>query len=328
MSISEVSRSSPVLACGCLDILTREARFVHESAASTLQPFHVLLAMIVTCDGVSFFGGAHGQPLTPRSARSRFARQAHVPRAHSRSPAGPPARPAIQLALFALWNAAVERMVNQPPPVLKNTDGDPMQLTSDEYGLVASREEVARALASVPGVEEPELGSGNTVFTVTKPGNKLNNSWDNTIVARIVLSARRMSVETNSVPRGWIAPSSTPAGRVGPVPPAQGREHGSSWMAAAMAVRARTRDARARPNAVNIVATSRSRGARVSRAAYEGVGRRVDPALDGMTPRAAARSPRVRSRLETLLKEFVQHEAPIPRRAIDLEWIREELGLA
>jgi hypothetical protein len=51
------------------------------------------------------------------------------------------------------------------------------------------------------------------------------------------------------------------------------------------------------------------------------------PALDGLTPRQAAALPRARPKLETLLKEFEQHEAGMPEdQRIDLRPVWEALG--
>ena len=51
------------------------------------------------------------------------------------------------------------------------------------------------------------------------------------------------------------------------------------------------------------------------------------PALGGLTPREAARLPRERAKLETLLKEFEQHESHLPEeQRIDLRWVWEALG--
>jgi hypothetical protein len=53
------------------------------------------------------------------------------------------------------------------------------------------------------------------------------------------------------------------------------------------------------------------------------------PALEGLTPRDAARSSRARPKLETLLKEFEQHEARLPeQQRIDLRSLREALGFS
>ena len=57
--------------------------------------------------------------------------------------------PEAQLDLVELWSDVVEEMLHQPPPILNNTDGDPIQFTSDDFSLAASREEVARRLSSV-----------------------------------------------------------------------------------------------------------------------------------------------------------------------------------
>jgi len=51
------------------------------------------------------------------------------------------------------------------------------------------------------------------------------------------------------------------------------------------------------------------------------------PALGGLTPRDAAKLPRARPKLLTLLKEFEQHEARLPAdERIDLGWLRGALG--
>ena len=53
------------------------------------------------------------------------------------------------------------------------------------------------------------------------------------------------------------------------------------------------------------------------------------PALKGLTPREAARSPGSRHDLEILLKEFERHEGRTsPEERIDIQRLRVELGLA
>ena len=49
--------------------MTRQERFVYDVTSSTTLNLHEsLLAIVIECDGVSFFGGAHPQPLPPRYA--------------------------------------------------------------------------------------------------------------------------------------------------------------------------------------------------------------------------------------------------------------------
>ena len=51
------------------------------------------------------------------------------------------------------------------------------------------------------------------------------------------------------------------------------------------------------------------------------------PALEGATPREAARSPRLRPRLEALLLQFEYSDATAPGMGPNVEVLRRELGL-
>ena len=67
MSIWEVEEVEPGVGSRLRDVLTREERFVLDvRSSSTLERFDTMLAIVLTCDGVSFFGGVHTQPLPPR----------------------------------------------------------------------------------------------------------------------------------------------------------------------------------------------------------------------------------------------------------------------
>ena len=53
------------------------------------------------------------------------------------------------------------------------------------------------------------------------------------------------------------------------------------------------------------------------------------PALDGLTPREAARLPRARPKLVLLLKEMEQSEERLlAEQRIDLRWVREALAIS
>jgi hypothetical protein len=56
--------------------------------------------------------------------------------------------------------------------------------------------------AAFPGAAEPEEGArGETVFTITKPGNRTYEDWDNTVIGTIVVTAARLRLESNSTRR-------------------------------------------------------------------------------------------------------------------------------
>ncbi|MGQ0642076.1 MAG: SEC-C metal-binding domain-containing protein, partial [Gemmatimonadaceae bacterium] len=203
VSLWEVREVEPGVGSRLADVLTGEERFALDvSSSRTLRPYDTLLAIILTIDGVSFFGGAHGQPLPPRAAEFVTREARRMCRVRTRAVTQDKLRdPAVQLDLLALWNAAVQDIHNQPTPSLQNTDGDPFALTTDDFALVVSRDEVAHRLASVPGAQGPEHDGDSIVYVVTKAGNAKHRSWDNTIVGRIVLSATRLALETNSTRR-------------------------------------------------------------------------------------------------------------------------------
>jgi len=332
VSIWEVSSVEAGVGVQLVDLLTRETRFVDDvSSSHGLRPFDAILAIVVTCDGVSFLGGMHGQPLPPTfvEVAAREARRL----CHVRTKSVPLERlrvPGMQMALFAVWSGVVEVMMTRPAPVLQNTDGDPMQHTSDDYSLVGSRDDVARALASLPGVEEPEVEAHKTVFTVTKPGNAKNKSWANTIVARMVLSTTRLTVETNSVRRADAMRAAIEGRLAGLVRfRLRKEENTAQMMAAAMEGAAKTRGAHRRKGPAEPIDGEALAAVREFRERHMRAW--VDesiPALDGLTPREAARLPRVRPRLESLLKEFMQREANYPEeQRIELDWMWVELGL-
>jgi len=326
ISIWEVAEVVPGTGSRLVDLLTREERFVHDvSSASTLQRFDTLLAIVLTVDGVSFFGGLHTQPLPPRFAEPALQEARRLCRVRTRAVAPEKLRePGLQLDLIFIWGDAVDDMRDRPLPVMQNTDGDPMQLTSDDFALVGSRDAVARKLSAIEGAEEPEEEGGNTVFTVTKAGNVMNSSWNNTIVGRLVLSNTRLTVETNSVRRADSLRAAIEAGLAGLIRFRLRKEENTALLMEEARENASTAGAKPQaplpPDAEAAVRDFRERHMRAW--LDESI-----PALGGMTPRQAARAPAARRKLETLLKEIERNEAgqPGPMR-IEVRWLWEELG--
>ncbi|MGQ0539509.1 MAG: YecA family protein [Gemmatimonadaceae bacterium] len=326
VSLWEVAEVTPGVGSRLTDVLTREERFVRDvSSTSTLQRFDTLLAIILTCDGVSFFGGIHSQPLPPRFAAVVTEEARRWCRVRTRPVSPQQLRdPDTQLELLALWNLVVSDMHNQPAPSLQNTDGDRFVLTKDDFALLLPRDEVADRLASLPGVQEPEQDGDDIVFVVTKGGNALHRSWDNTVVGRIVLSGTRLTVETNSTRRADMLRAAVERELEGIVRFRLRKEENTAQLMAAARAGAATRKERVDeplPNEVS-VALRQFREQHMKDWLDEAI-----PALDGLTPRDAARSPRIRPKLELLLKEFDQTEARLPEhQRIDLRGVREALG--
>jgi hypothetical protein len=328
LSLWEVQEVEPGTGSRLTDVLTREERFVHDvSSASTLQRFDTVLAIVLTCDGISFFGGIHALSLPPRWAEDTARAARRLCRVRTRAVATEKLQdPELQRELILLWNDAVERMLDQPPPVMQNTDGDPLVLTRDDFELLAPRAELAERLESLPGVQEADQEGRDTVFVVTKAGNTMHRSWDSTIIGRIVLSETRLTLETNSTRRADALRAAVERHLPALVRFRLRREDNTEQLLAA----ARTSGASQRERAPEPLPPEAEAALRQFREQY--MSDWLDdaiPALDGLTPREAARQPRMRSKLALLLKEIEQTEQRLPpAQRIDLRSLRDTLGLS
>ncbi len=328
VSLWEVAEVEPGVGSRVTDVLTTEERFVLDvSSSRTLRRFDTLLAIVLTCDRVSFLGGAHAQPLTPRYAEfvSREARR--LCRVRTRpAPLVKLRDPDMQLDLLALWNLAAENMRTQPPRFLQNTDGDPLVLTKDDFALLAPREEIVRRLATLSGAQGPEQEEDSLVFAITHAGNAMHKSWDNTVVGRIVISAKRLTVETNSIRRADALRSQVEAHMHGVVQFRLRTEENTAQLVAAAresgAPRSEREHQHAPPEATEALRQFREQH-------MKGWLDEAIPALGGLTPREAAQSRHARPKLELLLKDFDQSEALLPEeQRIDLGGLRAALGFS
>jgi hypothetical protein len=327
LSIWEIAEVQRGTGSRVVDALTKEERFVHDvSSSESLERHHAVLGMVVTCDGISFFGGVHGRPLTPRFADKVIHTARRLCRVRTRPvPVERLRQEDIQLELMTIWTVANTEMLHRPPPVMQNTDGDPFVLTTDDFALLAPPDVIATRLATFDGAHEDTEESeepDTRVFVVTKQGNAKQQSWNNTVVGRIVVGARQLRVETNSTRRADALRTALEQHLRGQV---HFRLRSESNTAQLMA------EARARPTDSSpqetqppeILAALREFRMQHMRGWLD----KSVPALGGLTPRKASRTERGRRELAVLLKEFEQSEARLPEeQRLDLSWLREELG--
>ena len=325
LSVWEVAEVDRGVGSRVIDLLTREERYIHDVSSSlALQRNDSVLGIVLTFETISFFGGVHAQPLPPRFADTvvREARRM----CHVRTRPVAPAKvrdPALQLELMALWSVVVEDMVLQPPPVLQNTDGDPVVQTRDDFALLTHRDDVAARLATLEGVIAPagEEEDG-LVFVVAKSGNAMHRSWDNTVIARVVLAKTHLRLETNSTRRADSLRASVEEHLKGMVRfRLRSEEDIAKMLASPRPAAARERDMDSPPPEM-LAAMRAFREQHMRDWLDEAV-----PALGGLTPRKAATTTHGRRQLAVLLKEFEQSEDRLPAdQRIDLGWLRETLG--
>ena len=329
LSIWEVTRVERGVGTALADQLTREERFAHDvSSSGTLDLHDALLAIVLDCDGVSFFGGAHPQPLPPSYADAVLRDARKICRVRTRAVEPETLRDNdTQLDLVNEWNATVALVRMAPPPTVTNTDGDLVSLTTDDFELIAPSAEVVARLASMPGARDPEREEGDIVVTFTKAGNATHRDWDNTVIGHAFVGERRLRVETNSLRRADELRAAIERHLLGLIRHRLRQETNTANLMAGAPARppsSRGRSVPSQPTPPEMSAALRSFREQHMRGWVD----EEIPLLGGLTPRAAARTPRARQALEVLLKDIERDESRLPAdQRIDLSWLRPELGL-
>ena len=327
LSIWEVTEVKTGVGTLMTDVLTHQQRFAHDvSSSKVLKQHDVLLAIVLECGGVSFFGGVHEQPLPPRAGDAVAQDARRMCRVRTRpAPVDTLRDPSMHRGLIIRWRRGVHLLYNRPAPVLQNTDGDALLLTTDDFDLIAPRADVVERLRSIPGGEESDAHGSDAEFVITRPGKAPHRSWDNTVVGRIVVKQQRMRVETNSTRRA-NALRATVETHLERMVRFRMREETNtdalmeSARASAPGRESSKRDVRP-PGAVAAMRAFREQ--HMTAWLDDSI-----PALDGLTPRHAATLPRMRRRLDVLLKEIEQSEARLPLdEQIDIQRLRVALGI-
>ncbi|MEO6331724.1 MAG: SEC-C domain-containing protein [Gemmatimonadaceae bacterium] len=330
LGVWEVQRVEEGVGMALKDLLTGEERFVHEISGSRgVGTRDALLGRVVDSGGVSFLGGVHPQPLPPRDADIAVREVRRACRVRTRPVRVEKLRQtAVQLLTIDVWrDLAAQLREPRPMPTLTNTDGDPIVMTTDHFDIVTpDGATVIARLATFAGAEEPEYDeNGETTITIIKPGNAKMKSWDNTIIGHIVIAGRRMRVESNSVRRADDLRREL-ASHLGELVRHRLRDETGAEELFASAQRSspRGKSDRRREEAPEFKALAREFKERHMTAWVD----EAIPALGGLTPREASKSPRTRKDLDLLLRELENRESRLPAdERFDVGRLRAELGI-
>jgi SEC-C motif len=318
------------------DILTGARHTVLEQSASqSVQPAGILFAKVLTFDTVSIMLGA-GHWVIPPPFHNRIIDVRQRWAAGATSLAGSQVK-LRHAELVALYSAFVEELLNPAPPRLQNTDGDPLAPTRLEFELHCSQEEAVERLAPLAYghqvdefLEDPDRDpAGGVKYEVPwlTPGNRIHAEWENTSLGTIKVSSKKLEAEVNS-------------------------ERRARRLRKEIERRLRDRVLFMRQETTSVEALLRERGGPetgTSQREHEALQQRPEvraqlremrerhwvswldqpvPALDGLTPRAAAATPLGRERLHALLNEFeFRNRQLAPDERDDIGRLRQALGL-
>ncbi|MCU0253043.1 MAG: SEC-C domain-containing protein [Acidobacteria bacterium] len=281
----------------------------------TIQPWDLLAARIFESDGVTQMAGG----ILPFHACEKpallEALLAELARVQDKSPDLPEAdRWTLAAPVFHRYRAAMRK---RPLPALVNQQGDPIVFSTARFD-VRDAEEARRRLEGARGFVA--VGRGEFDWLATRPAGL--------ILGRVVLTAKQLRLETNSrerLTRGrallqkllgeliWHRGDSFKSieqelARRGPP------EHSQPPHGAPPAI----------PEELE-----RQLTAQILDRHYRTWPDERIPALDGRTPRQAAKDPALRPRLVDLLRSFENEEAhgKPPGARYDFSWMWRELGL-
>ena len=188
------------------DLLTEEERRVQETLGSnTLAKRDCILARVVELEDRAVLGGTHPRPLPPAAAaeivrrvRSRLRRKRTVAPDLLRDEK-------LGRYLIRRWEESVIELESRwsRPPDLRNTDGEPLILTTDHFDIVpAARGDVAARIATLDGVLPPDPGDSDPYYHFLRdptPGGP--PARGTTLLGNLRVSRDRIRIETNSIVR-------------------------------------------------------------------------------------------------------------------------------
>jgi hypothetical protein len=225
-------------------------------------------------------------------------------------------------SLIRLWEEVVAKLDARCaiPPVLQNTDGEPLLLTTDQFEIAPqARSAVEAQLAALPDVEPPAPGDDPPAFVFTRPGNRMLAAWENTIIGRAWISGGTLRVEVNSRERADVLRARLEAA-CGDRMRHRLREHTDPLSSKAAPASSEPPEPPP-PEVARLILEHKQRH-------YADWPDHPLPALGGKTPRQAARTAKGRAAVDVLLKDMENREQrQAGAAAFDFSAIRRALGL-
>ncbi len=317
------------------DLLTgRELRVLEQSGSESLLRGDVVFAQILELDGVAIFLASGTTALPPeRTSDVLDLRDRH---AKARAPLDEKQVRELDRELRRLYQRIREMLHRPLSDRVRNTDGDELVMIRIRYRLACTPREAFDRLASLAVMHEPEDlledatfdAAGELVqvsFVWEKRGNRMNRSWDNTVMSHLTIDGQSLEVSVNSEKRSRSVRKQIER-RLGPRARFEIALHESID---------KLLEAHADEPPEDLVEREELERTPEVREMIREMARRhwdawVDeeiPALGGLTPRQAAQTPGGRERLEALFLQYERHQADPRALPVDLRELRHRIGL-
>jgi hypothetical protein len=208
------------------------------------------------------------------------------------------------------------------PPVLTNTDGDPLNLTTDIFEVAPGRRKSLEArLAGWPDVDVSDDGEDTLSYAFLKERRSKRFTPENVLVGRGFFEEGRLHLETNSLKRADALRERLESAFGGHL---EHRERVHLDLSSAVAgAGARSPGRPPEFTTPELAALTRD----LKQQHYADWIDQPLPALKGQTPREAVRTAAGREDVEILIKEMENMEARLPESArFDFSELRRKLG--
>ena len=339
-SFHEILASDPGRGFRARDLFTGEEQDVMERMASQgMEPGDILFGQLVQAEGITILEASAPSLIPPIYKIELIDFRKELLRGKVRC-----TREVLRdadLELLERYFDMIDRVLDPPLPKLENTDGEPLEM----HRLVFDIDSPQAAFDALKYLDfdrsERELLAGaertargelkRVQLDWKKPGNRLHESWTNTILGHIEIKGRRLIAEVNSARRAQEFKT-----LVTELLGDEARLRGDRIqpMEKMLAERRRSGPAEAAADAEDAAFAELPQvQASVEHMMAEHFERWVSdkiPALDGRTPLEAARDPEGREKVMALLvdaERLARRMKPPVDQAV-LRRVRERLGLA
>jgi hypothetical protein len=209
-SFHEILSCNPGSGFRARDLFTSEEREVMErSATAGMEAGDILFGQLVDAEGITMMESAGACFIPPNRKIGLIDLRKKVLRGEARCT--PAALRDWDFELIDHYFEIAEDILRPRPPVLQNTDGEPLEMHRLAFD-VDSPEVVVRVLADLDFEATPEeliaraeRSSRGEIKRVAwdwkKAGNRMHKSWSNTILGHLEIKGRKLIAEVNSASR-------------------------------------------------------------------------------------------------------------------------------